>query len=59
MVVKQSMTVEEFSEFSGCSVWTVRKKCQTGELPAIKAGKRWKVFAQEYVDRQLKRARAR
>lgn len=53
MVVKQSMTVEEFAEFSGCSVWTVRKKCQKGELPAMKAGKRWKVFAQEYVDRQL------
>lgn len=53
MVVKQSMTVEEFAEFSGCSVWTVRKKCKRGEIPAIKSGKRWAVLAQEYVDRQL------
>lgn len=53
MVVKKSMTVEEFAEFSGCSVWTVRKKCKRGELPAFKAGKRWTVLAQEYVDRQL------
>ena len=53
MVVKQSMTVEEFSEFSGCSVWTVRKKCKRGVIPAIKSGKRWAVLAQEYVDRQL------
>ena len=53
MVVAKSMTVEQFAKFAGCSTYTVRRKCRTGELPAMKAGKRWMVLAQEYVDRRI------
>lgn len=53
MVVEKSMTVAEFAKFAHCSEWVVRRKCKSGEIPAMKAGKQWTVFAQEYVDRQL------
>lgn len=37
------ITVEEFATWSGEAVSTIRKKCQTGELPSRKFGVRWKI----------------
>ena len=37
------VTVTEFAEWSGEAVSTIRKKCQTGELPSRKFGVRWKI----------------
>lgn len=37
------VTVEEFARWSGEAVSTIRKKCQTGELPSRKFGVRWKI----------------
>lgn len=37
------VTVEEFANWSGEAVSTIRRKCQTGELPSRKFGVRWKI----------------
>ena len=42
---KAVMTVEEFAEFALMHEETVRRKCREGEIPAMKAGMRWGVFA--------------
>lgn len=52
---KAVMTVEEFAEFALMHEETVRRKCREGEIPAMKAGKRWAVFAQEYADEAERR----
>lgn len=37
------VTVEEFASWTGEAVSTIRRKCQTGELPSRKFGVRWKI----------------
>lgn len=37
------VSVEEFASWTGEAVSTIRKKCQSGELPSKKFGVRWKI----------------
>lgn len=53
------VTVEEFASWSGEAVSTIRRKCQTGELPSRKFGVRWKIdrdlFERQAEQEMLKR----
>lgn len=55
MKVKDVMDVEEFAKFAMVHPETVRRKCQRGELPAVKAGKKWAIFARDWVDEERSR----
>lgn len=55
MKVKGVMDVEEFAKFAMVHPETVRKKCRRGELPSVKAGKKWAIFADEWVDEERAR----
>lgn len=35
------VSVEEFSEITGLHVCSVRRMCRTGQIPAVKVGRRW------------------
>lgn len=59
MEAKDRMTVDEFADFAFINVQTVRKKCRTGEIPAIKPGKRYVVLVDEYLAEQKKLRDAR
>lgn len=52
--VPLTMTVEEFASFTMAHPVTVRKKCKGGELPCMKAGRRYVIYAREYVAQTLR-----
>lgn len=40
---------EAMAEMTGVNVRTIREKCATGELPAVKVGRRWFVVRDELL----------
>lgn len=56
---KDRMTAEEFAEFAYMNVQTVRRKCRSGEIPAVKPGSRYVVLVDEYLAEQKKLRDAR
>ena len=41
MEKQELVSVEAFSELTGLHVCTVRQMCRTGQIPAVKIGRRW------------------
>lgn len=41
------MTIKETAEFLGMHEVTVRDKCRSGEIPAIKMGRFWRIKRSE------------
>lgn len=47
------VSVEQFSEMTGLHVCSVRRMCRTGQIPAVKLGRKWFIGVEKALEALL------